>query len=124
MSLTVTIEKRDDREYVVKPHGRMDTETSPSFEEKVNPLLSRKPKVMIIDMAELDYISSAGVRSIFKAWKGVESAKGSFLMLHLQPQIQTVFDIVKALPAEQVFTSVEEVDAYLDKMQRKTLEKD
>ena len=37
----------------------------------------------------------------------------------MQPQIQEVFDIVKALPGVSVFASTEEMDAYLAAQQRK-----
>jgi hypothetical protein len=38
--------------------------------------------------------------------------------MHLQPQIRKVFDILNALPTLQVFTSIQELDAYLDAMQK------
>jgi hypothetical protein len=38
--------------------------------------------------------------------------------MHLQPQIRKVFDILSALPTLQVFTSIKELDAYLDAMQK------
>ena len=40
-------------------------------------------------------------------------------MVNLQPQIKKVFDIVKALPEQQIFTSIEEMDNYLKEIQRK-----
>jgi len=36
----------------------------------------------------------------------------------LQPQIQKVFDIIKALPSQQVFSTMRELDDYLDRIQR------
>jgi hypothetical protein len=36
-----------------------------------------------------------------------------------QPGVRKVFEIVKALPSDQVFTNDAELDAYLDAMQRK-----
>ena len=38
--------------------------------------------------------------------------------MNLQPQIQKVFDILKAIPSLKVFASIEELDNYLDKMQK------
>jgi hypothetical protein len=40
-------------------------------------------------------------------------------LANLQPPVQKVFDIVRALPAADIFASVEEMDAYLDAMQRR-----
>jgi hypothetical protein len=40
------------------------------------------------------------------------------MFAHLQPQIRKVFDILSALPTLKVFTSIEELDKYLDTMQK------
>jgi len=39
-----------------------------------------------------------------------------------QPQIRKVFDIINALPFLNVFSSIKEIDDYLDKMKRKIKE--
>ena len=49
---------------------------------------------------------------------------GQTLLIHPQPQVRKVFDIVKAVPVNEVFSSTQELDAYLDKMQRKVVEGD
>jgi anti-sigma B factor antagonist len=43
-------------------------------------------------------------------------------MVNMQPAVQKVFDIVRALPLKSVFRSIEELDEYLDAMQRKARE--
>ena len=78
----------------------------------------------MLDLADLEYISSAGVRSIFKARKALAGHGGKVLVVNPQPQIQKVFDVVKAVPLEEIFTSVAEADAYLDAMQRKVMRGD
>ena len=51
--------------------------------------------------------------------KAMQKCGGKVLFTHLQPQIKKVFDILNALPSLQVFTSIEELDNYLDTMQKK-----
>jgi hypothetical protein len=43
-------------------------------------------------------------------------------LVNAQPQVQKVFDIVRATDLTAVFTSVQELDRYLDAMQRKVVE--
>ena len=43
-------------------------------------------------------------------------------MAKLQPQIKKVFAIINALPDQQIFNSVEELDEYLAKMQKQEIE--
>ena len=121
MKLTIHVQKRELGGYQVRPEGRLDTFTTVDFEEKITKLLEEKPVVLVFDMTDLVYVSSAGLRMIYKAWKTVGEYKGKFLMVNLQPQIKMVMEIIKSLPSEQVFTSVEEVDEYLDIIQKKDL---
>jgi anti-anti-sigma factor len=83
-------------------------------------ILDASPSWMVFDLKKLDYISSMGVRVIVKAKKFFKKSEGSVVLLNPQPQISKVFEIVKALPSEQIFESVEEMDRYLDYIQKKT----
>jgi anti-anti-sigma factor len=105
--------------------GRLDTHTYADLDEKLAPVLAN-PAItsLVLDLAGLDYISSAGIRSVFKARKALSARAGKVLVVNPQPQIQKVFDMVKAVPLNEIFTSVAEADAYLDAMQRKVVEGD
>jgi len=105
--------------------GRLDTHTYAQLDETLAPILAN-PAVtsLVLDLAGLDYISSAGIRSVFKARKALAGRAGKVLVANPQPQIQKVFDMVKAVPLNEIFTSVAEADAYLDAMQRKVVEGD
>jgi anti-anti-sigma factor len=74
---------------------------------------------VVLDLAALEYLSSAGIRSVVKARKSLEGRGASLALVNLQPPVQKVFDIVKALPSSQIFGSATELDAYLDMMQRR-----
>jgi anti-anti-sigma factor len=121
MALTIHVQKRELGGYQVRPEGRLDAITHVAFEEKINELLKKEPIVLVLDMTDLSYVSSAGLRVIYKTWKAVGDYKGKFLMVNLQPQIKTVMEIIKALPSEQIFTSIEEVDEYLDIIQKREI---
>jgi anti-anti-sigma factor len=119
MTLTVGIAERTAATKHVALEGKLDTTTSPQFDDEIAPALASDATVLVLDLAELSYISSAGLRSVFKARKAMEAKGGSLLLVNVQPQVQKVFDIVKALPAQSVFKSVAELDQYLDYKQRK-----
>lgn len=123
MSLKVDVREREKGVYVVMPDGHLDSNTYLMFEERINPLFVASTKVLIFDLSRLDYISSAGVRMIFKAKRALKEIGGSFMMANLKPQIKKVFDIINALPDIRVFKSVKEMDAYLDTMQKKEIQK-
>ena len=85
-------------------------------------LQNASPNTIIFDLKKLDYISSMGIRVIVKVRKSLKKDGGKIVLLNLQPQIRKVFDIIKVLPSEQIFESIEEIDRYLDFMQKKALE--
>lgn len=118
MTLSVTSKQKMDGVYIISPTGRLDTSSYQALEERVDVVLQEKPHTLVFDMAALDYISSMGVRVIAKAQKSMKTYDGKVVLLNLQPQIQKVFDIIKALPAQQVFSNMNELDDYLDRMQR------
>jgi len=118
MSLSVETREELSGIHIVKLAGSLDTATAPQLEAETDRLLATGPTAIILDFEKLDYISSAGVRVVLKTRKGLKEVAGNLMMMNLQPQIKKVFEIINALPSQQVFASIEELDAYLDKMQK------
>ena len=77
------------------------------------------PRFLVFDLDELDYLSSAGIRVILKTRGALKKNNGKITFMNLQPQIKKVFDIINALPSMQIFANIEELDEYLDVMQKK-----
>ncbi len=122
MPLTVTSLEKMPGIHVLYPVGSLDTNTSEILEKKVDYLIAGKAKCLTFDMARLNYISSAGLRVVFKAKKQLNQQGGSLMLMNLQPQIRKVFEIINALPSLHIFASIEEMDDYLAEMQRQTIQ--
>ncbi|MDQ7821251.1 MAG: STAS domain-containing protein [Candidatus Eremiobacteraeota bacterium] len=122
MSLSVVSYEKSPGVFVVAPEGIIDASTYEAFEKKVESALENKPGILIMDLDKLNYISSIGLRVIAKAKKHLKQTGGTVMMVNLQPQIKEVFEIIKALPKEQIFSSIAELDDYLLTMQRKSVE--
>jgi len=123
MSLTIDYQQQDRRLATLAIAGRLDAQTAPELDaaavtagESVD-----GNATIVLDMKGLDYISSAGLRSIAKLRRAMQARGGTVLLVNPQPQVRKVFDIVKAVPVNEVFTSIAELDAYLDTMQRKVI---
>jgi anti-anti-sigma factor len=99
--------------------GRLDTETAPSLDAELQRVLATQVKVIVFDLSGVDYISSAGLATLFRAQKAMKARSGEALLVNPQPQVQKVFDIVKAVDVKAVFRDVAELDEYLDEMQRR-----
>ena len=104
--------------------GRLDSNTYKALEKAMEPVLSGPAKIVILDLAKLQFISSAGIRVLILAQKALAQRSGSLLMIHMQPQITKVLEIINALPGVSIFRSSKEMDDYLTVMQNRVLEKD
>ncbi|WP_295843344.1 STAS domain-containing protein [uncultured Xanthomonas sp.] len=120
-TLSLQIDPAQDKRQRLTLSGRLDTHTYQALDEALAPLLATPITTLVLDVSHLDYISSAGIRSIFKARKVLAARDGRVLVVNPQPQIRKVFDVVKAVPLNEIFTSVQELDEYLDEMQRRVL---
>ena len=121
MSLNIKITAEQGAVKRVSLNGRLDTITAPDLETELDQLVSEAIQLIIFDMTDLEYISSAGLRVIFKATKAMKAKDGRTGILKMQPQIKKVFDIVKALPDVPIFKNDAEMDEYLTHMQQQVL---
>jgi anti-sigma B factor antagonist len=93
MSLQVGIIKRHEGSHLITLEGRLDSNTYFELEEKIGPVVSSSPRLLIFDLERLDYIGSMGIKSIVSARKAVRSKDGHVVLINLQPQIRKVFGI-------------------------------
>jgi anti-anti-sigma factor len=122
MSLTAQLKEREPGVFVFTLNGRLDTNTYQILETRVDEVLKHSPRTVVFDMAGLDYISSMGLRVVLKTEKALKQNGGNVVLTNLRPQIEKVFEIVNALPSFTIFKDTQEMDDYLDKMQKKALE--
>lgn len=118
MPLTVNVVRREYGVSIVSPCGEIDTVTAPVLEREMETVIAGSPRVLILDMNGVEYISSAGLSALIRARKAMKEGKAELVIVNLRPRVRRVFEIVNALPREQIFESTEEMDRYLAGIQR------
>jgi anti-sigma B factor antagonist len=122
MALEIQIQKsvgsRNPGAVTIKLNGSLDTATAPELERQVGPVLASPAKDLVFDLDQLKFISSAGLRVFSAARKHMKERGGQTVFINMQPQIQEVFEIIRALPGIAVFKDVAELDEYLAARQR------
>jgi len=88
--MTVTLERNGD-ELTMHVEGRLDTLTSGEFEEKLETSLDGV-RHLILDFKELDYISSAGLRTILTAVE-LMSDRGDLKITNVNEDIRETLEI-------------------------------
>ena len=119
MELKVDVIQKAQGVYVVQPIGLLNSSTFSLMDKEVDAILAKSPTLLVLDLDGLEYLSSAGLRVILKAREALKKNNARLVFMNLQPQIRKVFDIVSALPSMQIFKNIEELDEYLDVMQKK-----
>jgi len=77
---------------VLQFSGRLDGTNSATTDTKLADAVGRNP-ALILDLAALDYISSAGLRVLLKAAKQAQTARQKLVLAGLQPSVKQVFEI-------------------------------
>jgi anti-anti-sigma factor len=125
MSLNLKKSTKADGSIVqVMLEGSLDTETAAQFDQFIAENIRSQVKLVVLNMKDLSYISSAGIRSVFKLAKQVKAQGGKVAAANRQPHIEKVFEIVKALPDMQIFRDDAEMDSYLKAVQEKIINGD
>jgi anti-anti-sigma factor len=79
--------------FVVTAKGRLDSGASAVFAEKVGALITSANPKLLIDFAEVDFVTSAGLRAVLVLVKKVKAAGGSFALCAVQEPVREVLDI-------------------------------
>ena len=88
--MTITKQQTDDA-LVIALAGRLDTTTSPELEKELKESLPGVSR-LTLDLEELEYISSAGLRVLLAAQKTM-SAQGTMKLIHVNEIIMEIFEI-------------------------------
>ncbi|MDK9717737.1 MAG: STAS domain-containing protein [Trichlorobacter sp.] len=110
MQITVTIQ---DGVTVAALVGRMDAMTTVEFDRWFAEQLTNGKTRFVLDMQGLEYISSAGLRSLLAAAKQLKTKNGSLLLCRLGGTVEEVFRISGFLAILSTFPNVEEACASL-----------
>lgn len=84
---------REEEGVRVRVFGSLDMATSPELDAKLTELYAARHRLIILDLGDLDFIDSSGLRLLL-GWDAVARSDG--MALHLvpgPPAVQLVFDV-------------------------------
>jgi anti-sigma B factor antagonist len=86
------VETREDGTLILALAGRLDSTTAKQLEETLPERMQSEAK-LVVDLGELQYVSSAGLRVILKAAKIAKSTGHRLALAALAPQVHEVFQV-------------------------------
>lgn len=101
--MEIVTEKVTSKTSVLRIKGRIDAVSAPELEKAVTGVLNENGSGCIINLAEVDYMSSAGIRVLVLGSKISTSESGLFYVCSLQSSVKKVLEIVGFLPLLHIF---------------------
>lgn len=83
---------------VVAPAGRLDSVTSGELEKHVVSRLDAGERRLVVDLAAVEYISSAGLRVLLMAAKRLKEPPSALVLCGMGPGVRTVLELAGFLP--------------------------
>lgn len=83
-------EVKKDKEIVLKVSGRIDTNTSGALQSELLKVL-QKTDMLTVDLAEVPYVSSAGLRTFLIAQKTVSAKNKKMVIINASEMILNLF---------------------------------
>lgn len=119
MPLTIIEQYTTDEALSFELQGSLDSDTAPQLDERLAEAITPTTRLVAFNMAGVSFISSAGLRVIFKTLKLMKARKGQVSVSQMSKGVKKVFEIVKIMPDLTVFGDQAEMDEYLEAIQRR-----
>ena len=91
---------------IVDIEGKLDTMTGPAAQDEFEAMLGEGQETILVNLAKLDYISSAGLRVFLTLAKALEKGGGKLHLCSLNKTVREIFEIsgfsaiLKVFPSE------------------------
>lgn len=92
---------------VLKISGRMDAENASRFQQACEEWTGKGATHLIIDMSELQYVSSMGLACFLAVAKSLQAKSGSMILCQLRGLPRQVFEITQLIGLFPVYDSTD-----------------
>jgi anti-anti-sigma factor len=86
-------EERKADAVVLALSGRLDATSAKTFEDRILGVINSGTQRLVVDLSQLEYVSSSGLRVFLLAAKRLQPTNGKMSLCGLQDHIRQVFDL-------------------------------
>ena len=101
--------------YRIAPQGRLDAVTVPALETAIDEQLTARHFRLIIDLSEVGYMSSSGLRVLLRARRQAQSGGGDVVLCAMNERVTEVFEMIGFNNLFRIFATAAEAAAALAK---------
>ena len=103
----------DNRQSVslVKVKGRVDSETAPELDDALTKLLLENRNQIVLNLQGVDFISSAGLRAVVKAYQAAKKSGGEVRLASVSTPVEVILRTVGMMQMLQMYPTDQEAIA-------------
>ncbi len=102
--------------YRIAPQGRLDAVTVPALETAIDEQLNAHHFRLIIDLSEVAYMSSSGLRALLRARRQAQAGSGDVVLCAMNERVTEVFEMIGFNNLFRIFATAAEATAALAKI--------
>ena len=80
--------------WVVAPHGRLDSSLCGGLNSVIHEQLELGRRRLVIDLGDVNYVSSTGLKTLVSLWQKVRETKGDMVLAAVHPRVTEVLSII------------------------------
>ena len=92
---------------VVKPHGSINSSTTPTLDAEFENLIAKRHEMLVIDLSDTDFISSSGIGVLLSVVNTLRDRGGDLVLMNSTRLIE---DILEIMNISDYFRTIESLD--------------
>lgn len=93
-AIDIQIEKRESM-VVVSPKGDLDMSRSPALRNSLRTVQNDKPKVLVVNLASVEYMDSSGLATLVEAMKNAKNHSTRLVLCAMNQKVKALFEIAR-----------------------------
>lgn len=98
---------------VVRVAGRLDAASSPQLEKKINAIIDSGHFKLILNFADVEYLSSAGMRLMLSVSKKLKNVEGKVVACSIHDEVMDVIKMAGFHQVLELYATEEECFSHL-----------
>lgn len=78
---------------IIEVNGEVDTNTAGALESSLTQEFDKGARLLILELSQMDYVSSVGLRVLLAHLKKIKSSQGRMVLTGLNQEVQEIFDM-------------------------------
>ena len=96
---------------LMKVKGRVDSETAPELDDALTKLLQMNRNQIVLDLEGVDYMSSAGLRAVVKAYQTATKSGGGLRLACVSKPVEIILRTVGMMQMLEMYPTDQEAIA-------------